>query len=53
MTKDVHFLILFEAYGDGHNERLVGKAIEPFREHIILASKLFIDSEVLGIHLSH
>lgn len=46
--KGCTFFDTAEAYGDGHNERLVGKAIEPFREHIILASKLFIDSEAVG-----
>lgn len=46
--KGCTFFDTAEVYGDGHNERLVGKAIEPFREHIILASKLFIDSEAVG-----
>ncbi|MDD8034886.1 MAG: aldo/keto reductase [Thomasclavelia ramosa] len=32
---------MFEA---GHNERLVGKAVEPFRKDIILATKLHLDT---------
>ncbi|MDO5114372.1 MAG: aldo/keto reductase, partial [Planctomycetia bacterium] len=39
-----------EAYGKeqffpGHNELLVGKAIEPFREKIVLATKFFLHPE--------
>ncbi len=37
-----------ESYGDvvfypGHNEQLVGKAIEPFRKNIVLATKLMVE----------
>ncbi|MCG7337847.1 aldo/keto reductase [Staphylococcus sp. ACRSN] len=46
--KGCTFFDTAEVYGDGHNERLVGKAIEPFRENIILASKLYIDSNAVG-----
>lgn len=39
-----------EAYGKeqfwaGHNEQLVGKAIEPFRKNIVLATKIHIGTE--------
>ena len=33
-----------EAYGTGHNELLVGEAIEPFRNKIVLATKLHLNS---------
>ncbi|MDW5470228.1 aldo/keto reductase [Staphylococcus equorum] len=32
----------------GHNEEIVGKAIEPFRENIILATKFHIDEDELS-----
>ncbi len=34
-----------QQFEKGHNERLVGKAIEPFRKDVILATKLHIDTE--------
>ena len=30
--------------GIGHNERIVGKALEPIRENVVIATKLFVDS---------
>ena len=33
---------MFEA---GHNERLVGKAVEPFRKDITLATKLYLNTQ--------
>ncbi len=30
--------------GIGHNERIVGKALEPFRNDVVIATKLFVDS---------
>lgn len=33
-----------ESYGAGHNELLVGEAIEPFRDKIVLATKLHLNS---------
>jgi len=33
-----------EVYGAGHNELLVGEAIEPFRDKIVLATKLHLNS---------
>ena len=36
-----------QQFGFGHNERLVGKALEPFRKDIVLATKLFIFKEDL------
>lgn len=30
--------------GIGHNERIVGKALEPFRNNVVIATKLFVDS---------
>ena len=41
-TAEVYGMQQFEK---GHNERLVGKAIEPFRKEIILATKLHIDTD--------
>lgn len=40
-TAEVYGLQQFEK---GHNERLVGKALEPFRKNVILATKLHIDT---------
>ncbi|WP_010532231.1 aldo/keto reductase [Lentibacillus jeotgali] len=34
-----------EVYGNGHNEELVGEALNPIRDNVVLATKLFIDSE--------
>ncbi|HLR92183.1 MAG TPA: aldo/keto reductase [Atopostipes sp.] len=47
------FIDTAEVYGTqmfypGHNEELVGKAIEPFREEIVLATKLFIRPDEFG-----
>lgn len=45
-----------ESYGDvlyhpGHNEEIVGEAVEPFREKIVLATKLHIrDEELNGVY---
>ena len=44
-----NFFDMAEVYGmqqfeKGHNERLVGKALEPFRKNVILATKLHIDT---------
>lgn len=33
-----------EAYGSGHNELLVGEAVQPFRDKIVLATKLHLNS---------
>lgn len=33
---------MFEA---GHNERLVGKAVEPFRKDITLTTKLYLNTQ--------
>lgn len=33
-----------EEYGAGHNKLLVGEAIEPFRDKIVLATKLYLNS---------
>lgn len=32
----------------GHNEEMVGKAIEPFRENIVLATKLHLQADEYG-----
>ena len=29
--------------GIGHNEKIVGKALEPFRDQVVIATKLFVD----------
>ena len=34
-----------EQFFPGHNEKLLGKAIEPFRKHVVLATKLHIPTE--------
>lgn len=33
--------------GIGHNERIVGKALEPFRNDVVIATKLFVDSSAV------
>lgn len=33
-----------EVYGSGHNELLVGEAVQPFRDKIVLATKLHLNS---------
>lgn len=33
--------------GTGHNERIVGKALEPFRNDVVIATKLFVDSSAV------
>lgn len=37
-----------EMFYPGHNEQLVGKAVAPFRENIVLATKLHIDENELS-----
>lgn len=32
-----------EVYGNGHNETLVGEALHPVRDKVVIASKLYID----------
>lgn len=41
-----------DAYGRGHNEELVGKALKPVRDKVIIASKFGIvrDTEVPGVN---
>ncbi len=34
-----------EQFWPGHNEQLVGKALEPFRKHVVLATKLHLPPE--------
>lgn len=51
MTSDALFDTA-EVYGDvvfysGHNEQLVGKAVEGFRKEVVLATKLFLKPEEL------
>ena len=33
--------------GIGHNEKIVGKALEPFRKDVVIATKLFVDSSAV------
>jgi len=40
-----------EAYGDGHNETLVGEALHAIRDKVVIASKLFIDGSRKEISL--
>lgn len=37
-----------EMFHPGHNEQLVGKAVEPFRDNIILATKFHIDENEIS-----
>lgn len=37
-----------EMFYPGHNEQLVGKALEPFRKEVVLATKLHITAEEYG-----
>lgn len=37
-----------EQFFPGHNEQLVGKALEPFRKNVVLATKLHIHPEEVG-----
>ncbi|PTE82361.1 aldo/keto reductase [Staphylococcus equorum] len=51
--KGCTFFDTAEVYGQkmfylGHNEEIVGKAIEPFRENIVLATKFYIDKDELS-----
>lgn len=41
-TAETYGKEMFEA---GHNERLVGKAVEPFRKDITLATKLYLNTQ--------
>ena len=34
-----------EQFFPGHNEQLLGKAVEPFRKNVVIATKLHISSE--------
>lgn len=35
-----------EVYGDGHNEKLIGEALEPIRDKVIIATKfVFLESK--------
>lgn len=50
IKKVVLFFDTAETYGKemfeaGHNERLVGKAVEPFRKDITLATKLYLNTQ--------
>ena len=47
------FIDTAEVYGremfyPGHNEEMVGKAIEPFRDEVVLATKFFLEREEYG-----
>ncbi|AYW48547.1 aldo/keto reductase [Tetragenococcus osmophilus] len=37
-----------EMFHPGHNEQLVGEAVEPFRENIVLATKFHIDKDEIS-----
>ncbi len=36
--------------GIGHNERIVGKALKPFRQHVVLATKLHLNTDEVSEH---
>ncbi|MCD7779310.1 MAG: aldo/keto reductase, partial [Candidatus Gastranaerophilales bacterium] len=36
-----------EQFYKGHNEEIVGEALEPFRKEVVLATKLFVDKDEL------
>ncbi|MCX7123842.1 MAG: aldo/keto reductase [Gammaproteobacteria bacterium] len=38
----VNFFDTADMYGDGHNECLIGKALKPYREQVVIASKFAI-----------
>jgi len=40
-----------EGYGDGENERLVGRALAPIREQVVIATKFFIAGPLWGAQL--
>ncbi|VEG50847.1 putative oxidoreductase, aryl-alcohol dehydrogenase like protein [Mycolicibacterium chitae] len=40
-----------EVYGDGDNERLVGRALAPIRDQVVIATKLRIDEEMTRAQL--
>lgn len=46
-TSEVYGKQMFE---EGHNERLVGKAIKPFRKDIVLATKFFVSKEEIEVY---
>lgn len=42
-----------EGYGGGHNERLVGEAVAPFRSEIVLATKLHIPETTMDSRVKY
>lgn len=40
-----------EVYGAGDNERIVGQALAPIRDHVVIATKLHIDGEMTRAEL--
>lgn len=46
-TSEVYGIQMFEA---GHNERIVGKATEPFRKDVVLATKFFASTEEIEVY---
>jgi aryl-alcohol dehydrogenase-like predicted oxidoreductase len=47
LDKGINFIDTGRAYGNGNNERLVGKAVEGKRKNIIIQSKIRLESEEL------
>jgi aryl-alcohol dehydrogenase-like predicted oxidoreductase len=42
-NQGITFFDTADAYGNGHNEILLGKAVKPFREQVVIATKCGID----------
>lgn len=50
LDKGINFFDTADMYGKGSNERLLGKAIKPFRNEVVLASKCGFEREVDGVN---
>ena len=42
-----------EAYGDGANESLVGRALAPIRNDVVIATKFRVNGPLFGVKLGH
>lgn len=48
MDRGVSYLDTANSYGDGHNERLIGRAVRGRRDEVVVATKFGIQQEGLG-----
>jgi len=46
-----NFFDTAEAYGAGHNEQLVGRALAPIRNQVVIATKFIMREPIPGVHL--